>query len=58
MEPNQESGAEHRTGVATNVIDAIVASCVLLMGIVVVVNSRALGAGWTTDGPGAGYFPF
>ncbi|MES2687458.1 MAG: tripartite tricarboxylate transporter TctB family protein [Pseudomonadota bacterium] len=58
MEPNQESGAEHRTGVATNVIEAIVASCVLLMGIVVVVNSRALGAGWTTDGPGAGYFPF
>lgn len=58
MEPNQESGAEHRTGVATNVIEAIVAACVLIMGIVVVVNSRALGAGWTSDGPGAGYFPF
>ena len=58
MEPNQESGAKHRTGVATNVIEAIVAFCVLAMGVVVVVNSRALGAGWTTDGPGAGYFPF
>ncbi|MDP2817998.1 MAG: tripartite tricarboxylate transporter TctB family protein [Polaromonas sp.] len=58
MEPNQESGAKHRTGVATNVIEAIVALCVLVMGVVVVVNSWALGAGWTTDGPGAGYFPF
>jgi hypothetical protein len=58
MEPNQESGAEHRTGVATNVIEAIVAFCVLVMGVVVVINSWALGAGWTTDGPGAGYFPF
>ncbi|MDO8386776.1 MAG: tripartite tricarboxylate transporter TctB family protein [Polaromonas sp.] len=58
MEPNQESGALHRTGVATNVIEAIVACCVLIMGVVVVFSSHALGAGWTTDGPGAGYFPF
>jgi len=25
---------------------------------VVVVQARALGAGWTSDGPGSGYFPF
>jgi magnesium-transporting ATPase (P-type) len=25
---------------------------------VVVVQAHALGAGWTTDGPGSGYFPF
>ena len=58
MELNQESGAEHRTGIATNVIEAIVAFCVLIMGVVVVVSSHALGSGWTSEGPGAGYFPF
>ena len=28
------------------------------MGGVVIYGSRALGSGWTSDGPGAGYFPF
>jgi len=58
MEPNQESGAGSRSGVATNVIEAIVAFCIVIMGAVVVSSSRALGSGWTSDGPGAGYFPF
>ncbi|MDO9359412.1 MAG: tripartite tricarboxylate transporter TctB family protein [Polaromonas sp.] len=58
MEPNQESGAESRTGVATYVIEAIVATCVVIMGAVVLQGSWALGSGWTTDGPGPGYFPF
>ena len=58
MEPNEKSGAEHRTGVATHVVEAIVAFCIVAMGVVVVVNSWALGAGWTSEGPGAGYFPF
>jgi hypothetical protein len=29
-----------------------------IVGAVVVVEARRLGAGWTSDGPGAGYFPF
>jgi len=58
MEPNQESGVESRTGVATYVIEAIVATCVVIMGAVVLQGSWALGSGWTTDGPGPGYFPF
>ncbi len=58
MEPKQESGMEQRAGVATNVIEAIVAFCIVIMGIVVLQGSRALGSGWTTDGPGSGYFPF
>jgi hypothetical protein len=57
MEPNQTSGMEQRTGVATNVIEAIVAVGVIIMGLVVLQGSRALGSGWTTDGPGSGYFP-
>jgi hypothetical protein len=39
-------------------IDAIVAACLLVIGIVVIIEARRLGAGWSTDGPGAGYFPF
>ena len=29
-----------------------------VIGAVVVFEARRLGAGWTSDGPGAGYFPF
>lgn len=39
-------------------VDAVVAVLLALLGIVVMVEARRLGAGWTTDGPGAGYFPF
>ena len=58
MEPNEPSGTEHRTGVATNVIEAIVAFLILGLGAVVIQGSWALGSGWTSDGPGSGYFPF
>ncbi len=58
MEPNQQSGAEHRTGVATNVVEAVVAFLIVVLGAVVIQGSWKLGSGWTTDGPGAGYFPF
>jgi hypothetical protein len=58
MEPIEQSGAEQRAGVATNVIEAIVAFLILVLGAVVIQGSWALGAGWTSDGPGSGYFPF
>jgi len=57
MEPSEHSGAE-RAGVPTYVVEAVVAALVVLMGLIVVQGSRSLGSGWTTDGPGAGYFPF
>ena len=41
-----------------NTVDAVVAVILFVIGVVAVVESRRLGAGWTTDGPGAGYFPF
>lgn len=47
-----------RTGVPTFAVEAGVAALVLLLGLIVVFGSQKLGAGWTTDGPGAGYFPF
>jgi hypothetical protein len=58
MEEAQQSDAGSRTGIATNVIDAVVAFLVFVFGAVVVYSSKKLGSGWTSDGPGAGYFPF
>ncbi|MBT2300852.1 tripartite tricarboxylate transporter TctB family protein [Variovorax paradoxus] len=59
MEHDEKSGdAATRTGVATNLVEAVVAAILLIIGLVVVFEARRLGAGWTTDGPGAGYFPF
>jgi hypothetical protein len=58
MEPIETSEAQPRTGVPTNIVEAVVAFLVLLMGVVVIQGSWKLGSGWTTDGPGAGYFPF
>lgn len=58
MDQNSESGDGVRTGVATNIVDAVVAAILLALGIVVVVSSWKLGATWTSDGPGSGYFPF
>lgn len=39
-------------------VDAITALIVGAIGIVVIWQARKLGAEWTSDGPGAGYFPF
>jgi hypothetical protein len=39
-------------------VDTVVGGILFLIGAVVVFEARRLGAGWTTDGPGAGYFPF
>ena len=58
MQPNSEPDAEPRTGIATYIVEAVVAAWVLIMGLVVVQGSRSLGSGWTSDGPGSGYFPF
>ena len=55
---HEQSPGEGKS-LATNAsVDAVVAAVLTLVGIVVMVEARKLGAGWTTDGPGAGYFPF
>ncbi len=59
MAHEQLSAAQDERPLARNrTVDAVVAALVTLIGVVVVVEARKLGAGWTTDGPGAGYFPF
>jgi Tripartite tricarboxylate transporter TctB family len=55
---NESSNEAQRQGVATYIVEAVVAFLILVMGITVASGSWKLGAGWTTDGPGAGYFPF
>ena len=44
--------------VNTTTVDAVVAVILVLIGAVVVFEARRLGASWTSDGPGSGYFPF
>lgn len=45
-------------GVRSNSVEAVVAVLLLGVGLVTVYESWRLGARWTDDGPGAGYFPF
>jgi len=58
MDNPHQPEAEERTGVPTFAVEAGVAALVLLFGLVVAFGSQKLGAGWSSDGPGAGYFPF
>jgi hypothetical protein len=58
MESNEQPGQAPRTGVATYIVEAVIAVLVLVMGLVVIQGSWKLGSGWTSDGPGSGYFPF
>jgi Tripartite tricarboxylate transporter TctB family len=44
--------------VSTSTIEMVVAALLLAFGIVIAYGSYQLGSGWTSDGPGAGYFPF
>jgi len=38
--------------------DMTVAAIVAVLGLIVIFDSRRVGAGWAEDGPQAGYFPF
>ena len=58
MEQNNQSEEGVRSGVATYVVEAAVAAILLALGAIVAYSSYQLGAGWGSDGPGAGYFPF
>ena len=51
-----ENGSQR--GVSTKVVEMVVAAAILVLGLVAIVDSRRVGAGWADDGPQAGYFPF
>ncbi len=52
-----EDGKQHH-GVSTKTVEIAVAVFTLILGMVVIQDSRRVGAGWADDGPQAGYFPF
>jgi len=57
MEQQNES-PEVAGGISVLSAEIAVALLILLIGGVVVFDSYRLGAGWSPDGPQAGYFPF
>jgi len=61
-EPAVDHGAPAEEGgpplVTVATVDAVVAAILFAMGAVVVWQAWLLGASWTSDGPGSGYFPF
>jgi Tripartite tricarboxylate transporter TctB family len=59
MSDKETSDASGSRVLAKNcTVDTVVAAVLFVFGAVVVVEARRLGAGWTSDGPGSGYFPF
>jgi len=57
METNVDAGPPE-AGIATWLVELLVALALLLLGALIAWKSWQLGAGWRDDGPGAGYFPF
>ncbi len=55
---SSSEGSGGKGVVSTHIVEAATAVCVLAFGLLVLFGSRNLGSGWTSDGPGAGYFPF
>ncbi|HRD84823.1 MAG TPA: tripartite tricarboxylate transporter TctB family protein, partial [Rubrivivax sp.] len=59
MSEQQAAGDDSGIPVARDsTVDAVSAVLVMAIGAVVVWEARRLGAGWSSDGPGSGYFPF
>lgn len=58
MNPSDSPPATSDSVVSTRIVETVVAVALTVFGGVVAYASYQLGAGWTSDGPGAGYFPF
>jgi Tripartite tricarboxylate transporter TctB family len=55
---NTHQAAEGKPVALNATVDAVTAVIIAVIGLVVIWQARKLGAEWTSDGPGAGYFPF
>lgn len=58
MNANPSPDHNNASMVSTPTVERVVATLLLAFGVVIAYGSYQLGSGWTTDGPGAGYFPF
>lgn len=57
-DPHTAESAPSPVLAKNHTVDAFVAAILFVIGAVVIYEARRLGAGWASDGPGAGYFPF
>lgn len=58
VETQDNPTAEETSAVSTRTLEIITAVFFLVLGVVVMWDSQRLGAGWGSDGPQSGYFPF
>ena len=58
MNANPSPDPNNASMVSTSTVELVVAALLLAFGVVIAYGSYQLGSGWTSDGPGAGYFPF
>ena len=58
MHENENAGDGSGRGVSTKAVEIVVAVAILVLGLMVIMDSRRVGAGWAEEGPQAGYFPF
>jgi len=58
MNSSDEHGGANERTVSTRVMEIVVAGVLMLLAVVVMWDSSRIGAGWASDGPQAGYFPF
>lgn len=54
----QERNSPQRGGLSHNAVDAIAAAVIFALGVVMMFDNYRIGAGWASDGPESGYFPF
>ena len=49
---------EQDRGLSHAAVDALAAAVIFAVGVVMMVDNYRIGAGWASDGPESGYFPF
>jgi len=54
----QKHAGPRRGGWSHSAVDAVAAAVIFAVGVVMMVDNYKIGAGWASDGPESGYFPF
>jgi putative tricarboxylic transport membrane protein len=54
----QEQDSPQQGGLSQSAADAIAAVAIIAVGVVMMIDNHKIGAGWASDGPESGYFPF
>ena len=58
MDQKKMQASPQGGGLTYSNMDAIAAVAIFLIGVIMMVDNYRVGAGWATDGPQSGYFPF